>query len=89
MSLDCIYVLFLKNGEEQAEVIGTTGSEPGQFRSPAGVVVDDAGTMMLIDSKNNRLQLFDANYNYRGVLEVGNEYPRALFNFLFRLGEVL
>ena len=35
MGLDCVYVLFQKDGEEQADVFGSSGIGFGQFRAPA------------------------------------------------------
>merc|ERR1719427_634813 len=56
MGLDCVYVLLLKDGDEQAEVFGSTGDQAGQFKGPAGLALDSSGTMMVVDSKNHRLQ---------------------------------
>eukprot|EP00092_Neocalanus_flemingeri_P040834 GFUD01044453.1.p1 GENE.GFUD01044453.1~~GFUD01044453.1.p1 ORF type:complete len:601 (+),score=162.83 GFUD01044453.1:671-2473(+) len=82
MELDCVYVLFLKDGEEQAEVFGSTGNKAGQFRDPAGLVVDNTGTMMVVDSKNNRLQLFDSKYAFCGIVKVDQPLARPSGIFL-------
>jgi hypothetical protein len=71
MGLDCVYVLFLKDGEEQADAFGSTGSQAGQFRDPAGLAVDGAGTMMVVDSKNNKLQLVNKDCTFCGLVKVG------------------
>ncbi|HTD78705.1 MAG TPA: 6-bladed beta-propeller, partial [Chloroflexota bacterium] len=34
---------------------GSRGGQPGQFRRPEGLVVDDAGGMVVIDADNDRL----------------------------------
>eukprot|EP00092_Neocalanus_flemingeri_P022721 GFUD01024641.1.p1 GENE.GFUD01024641.1~~GFUD01024641.1.p1 ORF type:complete len:831 (-),score=247.59 GFUD01024641.1:158-2524(-) len=82
MGLDCVYVLFLKDGEEQAEVFGSTGNKAGQFRDPAGLVVDNTGTMMVVDSKNHRLQLFDSKYAFCGIVKVDQPLARPSGIFL-------
>ena len=73
MGLDCVYVLSLKNGEKQAEMFGSTGDQDGQFRSPAGLIVDSSGTMIVVDSNNHRLQMVDTNYSYCGDVQVVNK----------------
>ena len=70
MGLDCVYVLFLKDGEEQADVFGSSGSDFGHLKDPAGLVVDSAGTMMVVDSKNNRLQLVSKDSTFCGIVKV-------------------
>ena len=37
---------------------GTRGGAPGQFRRPEGLVVDDAGGMVVVDADNDRLQRY-------------------------------
>ena len=73
MGLDCVYVLSLKNGDKQAEMFGSTGDQDGQFRSPAGLIVDSSGTMIVVDSNNHRLQMVDTNYSYCGDVQVVNK----------------
>jgi DNA-binding beta-propeller fold protein YncE len=38
---------------------GETGKKPGQFALPDGIGVDNAGRVLVADSQNNRIQLFD------------------------------
>jgi uncharacterized protein (TIGR03663 family) len=44
-----------------ARVIGEPGSAPGQFTEPRGLAVDARGNLYVADSKNSRIQVFDAN----------------------------
>ena len=39
---------------------GTKGDQNGQFRSPAGIAVDEEGRIYVSDTGNHRLQIFDA-----------------------------
>ena len=86
MGKDCVYVLFLKDGKEHAELFGSSGCQPGQFKDPAGLVVDGSGNMIVVDSKNNRLQLVHTNYTDCGIVKVMIR-PVLYFchNALFRL----
>ena len=44
-------------------MFGETGDKPGEFNAPAEVAFDDVGNSIIVDTKNNRLQLVDANQN--------------------------
>jgi DNA-binding beta-propeller fold protein YncE len=37
---------------------GTTGTRPGQFRDPSGIVVSRDGTILVVDTDNNRIEKF-------------------------------
>jgi hypothetical protein len=68
MGLDCVFVL--NNEETESELFGRRGNQGGEFRDPMGLVVDDVGTMMVVDSRNHRLQLIDRNLNFAGLVKV-------------------
>ena len=38
---------------------GSKGDKPGQFRSPAGIAVDEEGMVYVADTGNHRIQVFD------------------------------
>ena len=40
-----------------ATVVGSKGSDPGQFRNPRGVAVDAEGNLVVADSSNRRVQV--------------------------------
>jgi DNA-binding beta-propeller fold protein YncE len=40
---------------------GGQGGDPGQFRSPAGIALDEDGRVYVADTKNNRIQVFRAS----------------------------
>ena len=40
---------------------GSQGSGDGQFLSPTGIAVDDAGNMYVADAQNKRIQKFSAS----------------------------
>jgi len=82
MGLDCVYVLFLKDGEEQADAVGSYGSDALQFRDPVGLVVDSDGTMMVVDSKNDRLQLVSKDYTICGLVKVDTPLSKPSGIFL-------
>jgi len=66
--LDCIFILN-EDGTE-SELFGSRGTKGGEFRDPAGLVVDECGTMMVADSRNHRLQLIDHNLAFAGLVQV-------------------
>lgn len=45
---------------------GSPGSEPGQFRLPHGLIMDQKGRLWVADRENGRIQIFDV----RGKLEL-------------------
>jgi len=44
--------------------IGSRGSEPGQFTWPRGVAIGPDNTIVIADSSNHRVQIFDQNSNF-------------------------
>ncbi len=50
------------NGVCFVEEFGTTGSGNGQFNSPMGIALDETNDLLMVaDSGNNRIQVFDLN----------------------------
>ena len=43
---------------------GKNGSGPGEFESPHSMALDSKGRLFVGDRGNNRIQVFDANYNF-------------------------
>ena len=73
--------------EVDASMFGELGDKPGQFNTPSEVAFDDHGNAIVVDTKNNRLQLVDSNQKAY-PLKVSNTYIAAFFLFittLFRL----
>ena len=68
LGLDCVFILN-KDGTE-SELFGSRGNKGGEFRDPAGLVVDDIGTMMVVDSRNHRLQLINSDLSFAGLVKV-------------------
>ncbi len=48
--------------------IGSTGSEPGQLKNPAGFAIDGRGNFWVADTGNNRLQKFSLEGNLLQVV---------------------
>ncbi|BDQ12046.1 peptidyl-alpha-hydroxyglycine alpha-amidating lyase family protein [Sediminibacterium sp. TEGAF015] len=48
---------------------GTFGNGAGQFNIPHGLAIDDKDIIYVADRQNNRIQLFDTNGNYKGVIQ--------------------
>ena len=65
---DKIYVVDEKTGDARA--FGESGRGGGQFSDPAGLAVDHQGNMMVADSKNHRLCLFNNERKYLRDVQV-------------------
>lgn len=46
---------------------GSEGSDEGQFKFPRGVAVDDQGYIIVGDSGNNRIQIFNPDGTFLKV----------------------
>lgn len=62
---------------------GSTGSGPGQFRSPQGLAVDDRGRVIVADAGNNRLQLLSFDGRAFGYLRSidGFNWPTGVWAY--------
>ena len=58
------------------QVFGSTGSGLGQLSDPAGLVVDSVGNMIVADSKNHRLCLYDVEGKFNCNLSLSPEARR-------------
>ena len=83
-----------EDGQESAEVLGEQGSREGQFQvgkfsgeeykyfphrqDPSGLVVDEAGNLVVVDTGNRRLQVFDCQHRYVGEVKVGGSLAVGL-----------
>jgi DNA-binding beta-propeller fold protein YncE len=67
---------FDKNGKF-VKSWGSRGVAPGQFNTPRGIAIDAQGLVYVADSGNRRIQVFDADGNFKtAFLNVGT--PAAL-----------
>lgn len=57
-------VHFDPSGEFVRIIGGTEGSEPGQLQLPHGVAIDSAGSILVSDSANQRVSVFDKDGNF-------------------------
>jgi len=58
---DKVYMLKEKDDKFVCQTVGKSGAGRGELCDPGGVVVDSAGNMIVVDSKNHRLCAFDKN----------------------------
>ena len=54
----------------ESQMFGKRGDKEGEFRDPTGIVVDDLGTMLVSDSRNNRIQVFSNDLEYVGTATI-------------------
>jgi len=74
LGLDCIYIF--NGATDNMKVFGTSGSEAGQLADPAGLAVDCDGNMIVADSKNHRICLFDKDGQYKCNLSLNPDVRR-------------
>jgi hypothetical protein len=54
---------------------GSNGAGNGRFRAPSGVAVDGAGRVYVVDSENDRVEVFDASGLFLGKWGTGGVFP--------------
>ena len=64
LGLDQVFVMSTSGDIGSVRRFGCSGDGDGMFSDPAGVVVDDVGNILVADSKNHRLCLFDKKRNW-------------------------
>ena len=57
-----VIAVFTESGKYKAE-FGGIGRRPGLFNTPRGVTYNKSGHIIVADSLNNRIQIFDDEYN--------------------------
>lgn len=77
MGLDCVYII---NSEDNSEacMFGSRGKSPGQFRDPTGIEIDNAGNMVVVDSRNHRLQVINSKLEFSGLVSSNHDFSRPL-----------
>ncbi|XP_033116450.1 E3 ubiquitin-protein ligase TRIM71-like [Anneissia japonica] len=76
---DCIFTVNLVN-DQQISIIGVKGSENGQFSSPKDVTITKEGNLIVADTWNHRIQMFDSEGSFIKVLvQQGNEDGNVIF----------
>ena len=61
---------------DQAVMFGKRGKDKLEFRDPSGIAVDDMGNMLVVDSRNHRLQLVSEDMEYLGVVRTDTPLTR-------------
>jgi len=78
LGLHKLYAINLVTGEQTAS--GYMGSKLGQFKRPTGLVADDSGNLLIVDSENKRLVVCNQVGQLLKVVAVEGHYcfPLAL-----------
>ena len=77
MGLDCVYVIPTSSSND-ASMFGGRGKGPGEFRDPTGIEVDDSGNMVVVDSRNHRLQVINSKLEFSGLVSSNHDFSRPL-----------
>ncbi|CAF4410735.1 unnamed protein product, partial [Adineta steineri] len=57
-------------------VFGGQGRANGEMSDPSGLVIDSGGNIISADSKNDRLQIFSSNGEYKSTLKLNERIKR-------------
>ena len=77
LGLDCVYVINTGNSND-ARMFGGRGKGIGEFRDPTGIEVDDAGNMVVVDSRNHRLQIINNELEFVGFVASNAQFSRPI-----------
>ena len=69
-------VLVLDLEGKTLQVWGSKGDKPGEFRSPAGIAVDEEGRIYVADTGNNRIQVFERDGKPVRTIGTKGDAPR-------------
>ena len=73
-----------------ASMFGGRGKGPGQFRDPMGIEVDGSGNMVVVDSRNHRLQVFNSEGEFVGFIVSNAHFSRPMsLHFDFKSRDLL
>lgn len=72
-------VVILSKSGELLKVVGKSGNGQGEFIKPRGITADKDGNVYIVDSGNNRIEIFDLEGNYKDELSV-NEFSTPYKN---------
>ena len=59
-------------------MLGGRGKGPGEFRDPTGIEVDDAGNMVVVDSRNHRIQVINSELDFVGFIASNAQFSRPI-----------
>ena len=59
-------------------MFGGRGKSSGEFRDPTGIEVDGAGNMVVVDSRNHRLQVINSELEFVGFVASNNQFSRPM-----------
>jgi len=65
--LDCVYAIDISTN--LVKTYGSRGNQFGRFVEPTGMAIDRSGNVIIADSKNHRLQIFDRSLNFVGIVK--------------------
>ncbi|CAF3910249.1 unnamed protein product, partial [Adineta steineri] len=73
-----IYGTSIRNQFEYSctTVFGGQGRASGEMNDPSGLVIDSGGNIISADSKNDRLQIFSSNGEYKTTLKLNERIKR-------------
>lgn len=63
-------IILGKEDKKIKKIIGRTGSAKGEFIGPKGIMVDNNGDIFVVDSGNNRVQIFDQEGEFKEAIDM-------------------
>ncbi|XP_023225929.1 tripartite motif-containing protein 2-like isoform X1 [Centruroides sculpturatus] len=74
LGLNKVYKTSLQGKTIQS--FGKFGRMPGEMHEPTGIAFDSLGTMIIADSMNDRIQIFDSECDYLGLVKLSRPIRR-------------
>lgn len=75
LGLNCVYIIDIRTGT-LISLFGEAGSNEGQFLDPSGITCDCDGNILVGDSRNHRVQIFDPKGNFICILGLDTTLDR-------------
>ena len=72
--MHCVFVLDTED-LESTSMVGREGKGYAEFRSPAATVADDARNMIVVDTRNHRLQLVQDDGTWLAMVKPASGSP--------------
>jgi len=75
LGLNVVYVMRNVVGPKSVKSFGKRGKGIGEFTDVAGIAADSDGSLLIVDACNNRIQVFNKQRKFIGMVRIPKEAP--------------